>query len=178
MRCAAAGSSAWESREDRIGLLHALATLPVHPESVPINALVPISGTVLGDNLLSGAGEKIDELEFFRTVAVARVLMPQSTVRLSAGRESMSQTTQALCFIAGANSVFTGDKLLTTGNVARSADATLFEKLGLVATAYYQPGERLPYPSRGGYEPGVFGTYMSHADDPDLALVRRHLHQE
>ncbi|MBA3677724.1 MAG: biotin synthase BioB [Sphingosinicella sp.] len=120
-----------ESREDRVGFLHALATLPSHPESVPINALVPIRGTSLGDRLLAERESKIDDIEFVRTVAVARITMPRSIVRLSACRESMNESTQALCFLAGANSIFTGDKLLTTGNVGANADASLFEKLGL-----------------------------------------------
>ena len=119
-----------ESREDRVGFLHALATLPRHPESVPVNALVPVKGTVLGDMY---QGERlIDDIEFVRTVAVARITMPRSMVRLSAGRESMSEATQALCFLAGANSIFTGDKLLTTANAGDSKDAALFAKLGLV----------------------------------------------
>jgi biotin synthase len=120
-----------ESRSDRIGFLHALATLPAHPESVPINALVPVAGTSLGDRLLAQRETKIDDIEFVRTVAVARLIMPRSMVRLSAGRESMSESTQALCFLAGANSIFTGDKLLTTGNAGADADSLLFEKLGL-----------------------------------------------
>ncbi|MEM8697193.1 MAG: biotin synthase BioB [Pseudomonadota bacterium] len=121
-----------ESREDRVGFLHALATLERHPESVPVNALVPVKGTVLGDILHDVPDAKIDDLEFVRTVAVARITMPRSMVRLSAGRESMSEAVQALCFLAGANSIFTGDKLLTTGNRGDDADAALFEKLGLV----------------------------------------------
>jgi biotin synthase len=120
-----------ESREDRIGFLHALATLPEHPQSVPINALVPVEGTAMGDALLATPEKRIDDIEFVRTVAVARILMPHSMVRLSAGRESMSESTQALCFLAGANSIFTGDKLLTTGNAGSDADAQLFAKLGL-----------------------------------------------
>jgi biotin synthase len=120
-----------ETREDRIGFVHTLATLPAHPESVPINALVPVRGTSLGDRLLAQRETKIDDIEFVRTVAVARITMPRSMVRLSAGRESMSESTQALCFLAGANSIFTGDKLLTTGNAGAGADATLFSKLGL-----------------------------------------------
>ena len=120
-----------ESRGDRIGFLHALATLPRHPESVPINALIPIAGTVLGDLLKDVAEARIDDIEFVRTVAVARITMPLAIVRLSAGRESMSDATQALCFLAGANSIFTGDRLLTTGNAGDDADARLFEKLGL-----------------------------------------------
>lgn len=120
-----------ETREDRVGFLHALATLPAHPESVPINALVPVTGTPRGDSMLAGEHQRIDDIEFVRTVAVARILMPRSMVRLSAGRESMSESTQALCFFAGANSIFTGDKLLTTGNAGVGADAELFAKLGL-----------------------------------------------
>ena len=122
-----------ETREDRVGFLHALATLPEPPESVPINALVPVPGTVLGDILKDVPSARIDDIEFVRTVAVARILMPTSVVRLSAGRESMSDATQALCFLAGASSIFTGDKLLTTGNAGTDKDAILFEKLGLNA---------------------------------------------
>ncbi len=128
-----------EDREDRVGFVHALATLPRHPESVPVNALVPVRGTVLGDMLADTPMAKIDDIEFVRTVAVARVTMPLSMVRLSAGRESMSEATQALCFLAGANSIFTGDKLLTTGNRGDSADAVLFAKLGLVPMAGEEP---------------------------------------
>jgi biotin synthase len=128
-----------ETREDRIGFLHALATLPEHPESVPINALVPVKGTVLGDMLAGTPLGRIDDIEFVRTVAVARITMPQSMVRLSAGRESMSESTQALCFLAGANSTFTGDKLLTTGNAGANADAALFAKLGLVPMTSEEP---------------------------------------
>jgi biotin synthase len=118
-----------ESREDRVGFIHALATLPRHPESVPVNALVPVKGTVLGDMF---AGERmIDDIEFVRTVAVARITMPKSMVRLSAGRESMSEAVQALCFLAGANSIFTGDKLLTTANAGDDKDAALLAKLGM-----------------------------------------------
>jgi biotin synthase len=120
-----------ETREDRVGFVHALATLPEHPGSVPINALVPVKGTVLGDMLADTPMAQIDEIEFVRTVAVARITMPKSMVRLSAGRESMSASTQALCFLAGANSIFTGDKLLTAGNAGDDADAALFAKLGL-----------------------------------------------
>ena len=120
-----------ETRSDRIGFLHALATLPHHPESVPINALVPVKGTVLGDMLAETPLAKIDEIEFVRTVAVARILMPESMVRLSAGRESMSDSAQALCFMAGANSIFTGDRLLTTPNAGDNKDAALFSRLGV-----------------------------------------------
>jgi biotin synthase len=120
-----------ETRSDRVGFIHALATLERHPESVPVNALVPVKGTVLGNMLAETPLAKIDEIEFVRTVAVARITMPLSMVRLSAGRESMSDATQALCFMAGANSIFTGDKLLTTDNAGDNADTALFAKLGL-----------------------------------------------
>jgi biotin synthase len=118
-----------ESRQDRVGFIHALATLPRHPESVPINALVPIKGTVLGD-MFDGA-RLIDDIEFVRTVAVGRITMPKSMVRLSAGRESMSEAAQALCFLAGANSIFTGDKLLTAANAGNDADSAMLANLGL-----------------------------------------------
>jgi biotin synthase len=124
-----------ETRNDRVGFIHALATLPEHPGSVPINALVPVKGTVLGDMLADTPIAKIDDIEFVRTVAVARITMPESMVRLSAGRESMSEATQALCFLAGANSIFTGDKLLTAANAGDDKDAALFAKLGLTAMA-------------------------------------------
>jgi biotin synthase len=120
-----------ESRADRVSFIHALATMPEAPESVPINALVPIEGTVLGDLLKDVPSARIDDIEFVRTVAVARITMPQSLVRLSAGRESMSDSTQALCFMAGANSIFTGDRLLTTANSGEDRDAALFAKLGI-----------------------------------------------
>jgi biotin synthase len=121
-----------EKREDRVGFLHALATMP-HPESVPINQLVPIKGTVLGDMLEGTPMGEIDEIEFVRTVAVARILMPLAMVRLSAGRENMSESCQALCFMAGANSIFTGDKLLTAPNAGDTRDAALLAKLGIGA---------------------------------------------
>lgn len=120
-----------ETRADRVGFIHALATLERHPESVPVNALVPVKGTVLGDMLADTPLAKIDDIEFVRTVAVVRITMPKSMVRLSAGRESMSEACQALCFMAGANSIFTGDKLLTTANAGDNADAALLAKLGL-----------------------------------------------
>lgn len=116
-----------ENRNDRIGLLHELATLPIHPESVPINMLVPIEGTPLADV------EKLDVTEWIRTIAVARILMPHSYIRLSAGRESLTDSDQALAFMAGANSLFSGEKLLTTPNAGEGKDKQLFEKLGLVA---------------------------------------------
>ncbi|UIP06004.1 biotin synthase BioB [Erythrobacter sp. SDW2] len=128
-----------ETREDRVGFVHTLATLPQHPESVPVNALVPIKGTVLGNILADTPLAKIDDIEFVRTVAVSRICMPKSMVRLSAGRESMSEATQALCFLAGANSIFTGDKLLTAPNAGDDSDAALFAKLGLTALKGEEP---------------------------------------
>ncbi|GAB5350476.1 biotin synthase BioB [Qipengyuania sp. 483] len=128
-----------ETREDRVGFVHTLATLERHPESVPVNALVPVKGTVLGDMLADTPLAKIDDIEFVRTVAVARICMPMSMVRLSAGRESMSEATQALCFLAGANSIFTGDKLLTAPNAGDDSDGALFAKLGLTAMQGEEP---------------------------------------
>ena len=122
-----------ESREDRTGLLLQLACMPSHPESVPINMLVQIKGTPLYGI------EKLDPFEFVRTIAVARLLMPQAYVRLSAGREAMNEQTQALCFFAGANSVFYGDTLLTAKNPAPHKDQLLFSRLGIEA-------DRLPVP--------------------------------
>jgi biotin synthase len=133
-----------ETREDRVGFIHTLATLPQHPESVPVNALVPVKGTVLGDMLADMPLAKIDDIEFVRTVAAARITMPRSMVRLSAGRESMSEATQALCFMAGANSIFTGDKLLTAPNAGDDADGALFAKLGLVPLAGEEPMRERP----------------------------------
>jgi biotin synthase len=115
-----------ETREQRAGLLQTLANLPEHPQSVPINRLVQVEGTPL-----HGTSE-LDPLEFVRTIAVARLLMPRSVVRLSAGRAQMSDELQALCFQAGANSIFYGEKLLTTGNPDVAHDRALFDRLGLV----------------------------------------------
>ncbi len=115
-----------EEPADRAMLLHTLATLPVHPESVPINQLVRVAGTPLAEQ----AG--IDAFEFVRTIAVARILMPRAHVRLSAGRNEMSDELQALCFLAGANSIFYGEKLLTTGNPDTARDLALFARLQLV----------------------------------------------
>ena len=114
-----------ESRQDRVSLLHELSTQPIHPESVPINMLVPIEGTPLQD------APKVSVIEWVRTIAVARILMPTSYIRLSAGRESLTDAEQALCFMAGANSFFSGEQLLTTPNAGESRDAILFEQLGL-----------------------------------------------
>lgn len=128
-----------ETREDRVGFVHTLATLPQHPESVPVNALIPVKGTVLGDMLADTPLAKLDDIEFVRTIAVARITMPMSMVRMSAGRESMSEATQALCFMAGANSIFTGDKLLTATNAGDDRDGALFAKLGLTPLKGEEP---------------------------------------
>lgn len=117
-----------ESRADRVEFLHTLATLPQHPESVPLNRLVQVPGTPLEDS------PDLDGFEFVRTIAVARVLMPESELRLSAGRSEFSDELQALCFLAGANSIFYGDKLLTTDNPSQVDDEALFERLGITAT--------------------------------------------
>ena len=121
-----------ETREQRAGLLQTLANLPEHPGSVPINRLVQVEGTPLHGTAL------LDPFEFVRTIAVARLLMPRSVVRLSAGRAEMSEELQALCFLAGANSIFYGEKLLTTGNPDVEADQALFQRLGLVPMAVVQ----------------------------------------
>jgi biotin synthase len=118
-----------EARSDRVGMLMTLATLDPHPESVPINLLVPIEGTPLGHT------EPLDPFELVRTVAVARVLMPRAYVRLSAGRRSLNDEAQALCFFAGANSIFYGDRLLTTENPDHEKDLALFDRLGLQSEA-------------------------------------------
>ena len=114
-----------EQLDDRVGMIATLASLPAHPESVPINMLVRVEGTPLE------AAQKLDPLDFVRTIAAARICMPASVVRLSAGREDMSEETQALCFLAGANSIFYGPKLLTTPNPARDRDMALLDRLGL-----------------------------------------------
>lgn len=114
-----------ESVEDRVGLLHKLCTLPSHPESVPINVLVPVAGTPLADS------KSVSAFELVRMIAAARILMPKARVRLSAGRVSLSPEAQALCFMAGANSIFAGDKLLTTANNPQDEDLKLLSDLGL-----------------------------------------------
>ncbi len=114
-----------ETHEDRIGMLHTLATMPEHPESVPINSLVAIPGTPLEHNT------KVDVWDMVRMIATARILMPKTMVRLSAGRTEMSVSDQALCFMAGANSIFAGDKLLTTPNPSFDEDNQMFQLLGL-----------------------------------------------
>lgn len=130
-----------EGVDDRLKLLAELANLDPHPESVPINALVPVEGTPLDEQ------QPVDPFEFVRIVATARILMPKSIVRLSAGRTNMSQETQALCFLAGANSIFLGEKLLTTPNPERSDDLQLLKRLGLhpldpnVARDFHRKGD-------------------------------------
>ncbi len=121
-----------ETHEDRIKMLHTLATMPEHPESVPINALVPIAGTPLEHNT------KVDIWDMVRMIATARILMPKTMVRLSAGRTDMSVAEQALCFMAGANSIFAGDKLLTTPNPSFEEDNTMFQLLGLEPRAAFK----------------------------------------
>ena len=114
-----------ETRNQRADFLRTLANLPAHPDSVPINRLVRVEGTPLADE------KELDPFEFVRTIAVARLLMPKSMVRLSAGRETMSDELQALCFLAGANSIFYGEKLLTTPNPETDKDMQLFARLGI-----------------------------------------------
>jgi biotin synthase len=114
-----------ESRDDRVDFLHTLATLPEQPDSVPINRLVQVPGTPLED------AEDLDPLEFVRAIAVARILMPKSELRLSAGRTEFSDELQAISFFAGANSIFYGDKLLTTDNPGPNHDQALFDRLGI-----------------------------------------------
>ena len=116
-----------EEASDRVDMLVTLANLPEHPESVPINMLIPIAGTPLAK------ADPIDPIDFVRTIALARILMPKSFVRLSAGRTAMTDEMQALCFFAGANSIFVGDTLLTAGNPGKDHDAALFERLGIEA---------------------------------------------
>ena len=127
-----------ETRSHRAGLLQALANLPEHPQSLPVNALVPIPGTPLGES------PPLDPLEFVRTIAVARILCPRSVVRIAAGREAMSRETQALCFLAGANSIFVGGRLLTTPLPGQDADTALLADLGM------RPGGGQPGAARRG----------------------------
>lgn len=123
-----------ETDEDRIGMLFTLSNLPAHPESVPINVLVPVAGTPLGEN------SRVPFDELVRMIATARIVMPKSAVRLSAGRLELSVAEQAMCFMAGANSIFAGDKLLTTPNPDKNADMEMFETLGLTPKAAFADG--------------------------------------
>ena len=133
-----------ESRRERAGLIAQLANLDPYPESVPINHLVQVEGTPLAERF--EGTRALDPLEFVRTVAVARITMPKAMVRLSAGRRELGEAVQALCFLAGANSIFYGDRLLTTGNPDVDADRALFAKLGLVErlTGAASPSPRRP----------------------------------
>lgn len=129
-----------ETHTDRIALLHTLSTLPSHPESVPVNALVPVEGTPLAADLASrGEARPTSTSDMVRYIATARLLMPHSVIRLSAGRIAMAQSDQAFCFLAGANSIFTGDKLLTTPNNAMDTDEAMFEELGLEGRPPFKP---------------------------------------
>ena len=121
-----------ESEDDRIGMLHTLSTLPKHPESVPVNALVPVKGTPLEHN------KRVSVWEMVRMIATARIVMPKAMVRLSAGRNEMSVEEQALCFMAGANSIFAGEKLLTTPNPDADEDKAMFQLLGLSPRPAYK----------------------------------------
>lgn len=123
-----------ETDEDRVGMLHTLANLPQHPESVPINILVPVAGTPLAEN------KRVPFDELVRMIATARIVMPKSAVRLSAGRLELSISEQAMCFMAGANSIFAGDKLLTTPNPEYNADMDMFRILGLTSKAAFADG--------------------------------------
>ena len=135
-----------EEEKDRIGLLHELASLKGgHPESVPINALVAVEGTPIGD---SGKAKRVDVFEMVRMIAAARIILPKTMVRLSAGRLEFSQGEQALMFLAGANSIFNGDKLLTTPNPEFDSDTQLFELLGLEGL---KPNPRLEHKAEGGH---------------------------
>ena len=154
-----------ETRRDRAGLLHALATLPAHPDSLPINDLVPVEGTPLGKS------EPLDPLEFVRTIAVARIVCPKSVVRLAAGRTHMSREQQALCFLAGASSIFVGGKLLTTANPELDDDARLMKDLGLRPVGSKEAYARVhPCPSGEGTEQG---HRVESVDDPSTAAEAR-----
>jgi biotin synthase len=126
-----------ETHDDRIKMLHTLSTMPEHPESVPINALVPVKGTPLEFN------DKVDIWDMVRMIATARILMPRAMVRLSAGRTSMSVAEQSLCFMAGANSIFAGDKLLTTPNPSYDEDNAMFQLLGLTPRESFKESKAL-----------------------------------
>jgi len=130
-----------ETRTDRAGMLVTLANLPEHPQSVPINQLVQVKGTPLADAAVT-EDQAVDGFEFVRTIAVARILMPQAQVRLSAGRETMSDELQALAFMGGANSIFYGEKLLTTGNPDVERDRSLLARLKINAETQAQTDAR------------------------------------
>ena len=142
-----------ENLRDRVGLLQQLANMPQHPESVPINMLVKVEGTPL-DQV-----EDLEPFDFIRTIAVARILMPKSHVRLSAGREQMNEQMQAMCFFAGANSIFYGERLLTTENPAAEKDRALFEKLGIRSEKRQDVSDEA---HRGAIEQAMESTKMEH----------------
>jgi biotin synthase len=150
-----------ETTRDRASMLATLANLPQHPESVPINQLVRVPGTPL-------AGEMdVDPFDFVRCIAVARIVMPKAFVRLSAGREVMNDELQALCFLAGANSIFYGEKLLTTGNPDVARDRALLTRLGI--EPFTPPGLTAPHGAQShehGGEPHVHGPDCSHSPAP------------
>ena len=148
-----------ESRKDREELLHTLATLAEHPQSVPINQLVQVEGTPLNGI------DALDPLEFVRTIAVARILMPRSYVRLSAGRTDMSDEMQALCFFAGANSIFYGDELLTTPNPDQDRDLALLQRLGMQV-------EAADSPNTGLRQEGGYGSPWSRSQSGDGGISR------
>ncbi len=131
-----------ESQDDRISMLHTLSNLDPQPESVPINALVPVKGTPLGDEILAGKKDGLDIFEWIRCIAVARILMPKTMVRLSAGRLQISKEAQALAFMAGANAIFTGEKLLTTANPEEDFDYNLLGELGLKPREPYKDDDK------------------------------------
>lgn len=160
-----------EKDTDRVGLLHVLATLPEHPESVPINALVSIEGTPLGDQ---DDIDKVDAFDMARMIATARIVMPRTMVRLSAGRLSFSEAEQFMMFHAGANSIFNGDKLLTTANPEFDADKALFEKLGFVG----KPAHKGPMPSPHVQEGGVVITKVKMQHSHDTADIVDSVKQE
>ncbi|MFK7902856.1 MAG: biotin synthase BioB [Nitratireductor sp.] len=135
-----------EQQMDRIDMVLTLATLPAHPDSVPINMLIPIAGTPMADV------EKLDPIEFVRTIALARIMMPLAHVRLSAGREDMSDETQALCFFAGANSIFMGDTLLTTDNPDEEEDNQLFKRLGIEPMPFEAHADMSQHPAHASDE--------------------------
>jgi len=145
-----------ETKRDRIGFLRELANLPQHPESVPINNLVKIKGTPL-ENV-----EDIDPFDFVRMIAVARILMPQSHVRLSAGREQMNEELQALCFLAGANSIFYGERLLTTSNPLESDDMALFKRLGIYPETREISAEQLAAERQPETSPAFYDATATH----------------
>jgi biotin synthase len=126
-----------ETHADRITMLHTLSTMPEHPESVPINALVAVAGTPLENN------QKVDVWDMVKMIATARILMPKAMVRLSAGRATMSVSDQALCFMAGANSIFTGEKLLTTPNPTFDEDQKMFDLLGITPREAFKEEKEL-----------------------------------